>query len=251
MNYEMNYSGERPAQTGDYAPSQHYPPRSAADYRPRRGFAIPSIVKTAATFAVAGGLFFGMEAYGPPEWRPSRFTGTYDAAVHSAVKAAELQQQAKNDAWAASVKVAADQQVEQYKAVTQTVLANYSAAVDRAKIFAEATARIQAQFVAGRIAQAQASQSADQSVINLTRLWGRFANAIEPGAGDSALEYSKKLSGQLSDELTDAAANGQTISIEGWNTGLPSLQEQQALIASIKPMTIPPPPRFGDHAQAQ
>lgn len=250
MSYQMDYSGERPAQAGDNSPPPHYAHHHAAAYRPRRRFIIPSIVKTAATFAVAGGLFFGMEAYAPPEWRPSRFTGTYNASVHAAVKAAELQQQAKNDEWAASVKVAADQQVEQYKAVTQTVLTNYTAAVDRAKIFADATAKIQSQFVAGRIAQAQASQSTDQSVVNLTRLWGRFANALEPGAGDSALDYSKGLSEQLSSELTDAAANGQTISVEGWNTGLPSLQEQQALLTNIKPMVIPPPPRFGDDGMA-
>src|SRR3546814_11044120 len=64
--------------------------------------------------------------------------GTYDSRIAAAVKAAELQQQSRFDSWAANVKLAADQQSQQYTAVTDGVLTNYTASYDQAKIATQA-----------------------------------------------------------------------------------------------------------------
>lgn len=243
MSYSIDYSGERPEQTGDFqdglpaVASQH---GLAPRHRPR--FAIPAIIKTGTTFILAAGIFFAAERYGPVEVRPSTLVGTYNARLVEAEKAAELRQQAKYEAWASLVKISVEQQVEQYKALNQSSLVRYQAALERGKLLAQATTQIQGQYVAARIGQTQASQSGDQSIINLARIFGRVANVVQPGYGDHALEYSESLRTELSDQLTEAATNGVTISVEGWDTGLPSVEELQLQIQSLKPIEIPPPP---------
>ncbi len=236
MPYTMDYSGTEPEQR-NLAPREAQTVHAAPPYPTRRRFEVPSIVKTGATFAFAAGLFFSAEALAPPELRPSTWTGTYNARVEAAVKASELNQQAK---------LSVEQQAEQYKALNQGFLAEYQATLDRGKILATATAEIQKQYVGYRMAQTQATQSTDIAISNWTRLWGRFANAMEPGAGDSALAYSQRLGDELSGELTSAAKNGQTISVEGWDTGLASVADLRRQIANLKPITIPPPPRLGE-----
>lgn len=247
VSYSMDYSGDRPAQAGHL--QQSAPPdvtdRPQAPRR-RKRFVIPAILKTAATIAVTAVVFFGVERYGPIELRPSTNVGTYNARLVEAEKAAELRQQAKYEAWASQVKVSVEEQVEQYKAFNQGSLARYQAALERGKLLAQATTQIQSQYVAARISQAQVAQGGDQSVVNLARLYGRVMNGIQPGAGDSALGYSERLSTELSTELTDAATKGVTISVEGWDTGLPTVEELQLQIQSMKPIEIPPPPKMTD-----
>ena len=244
MSYTVDYSGEKAVQTGrphSDAPLGLSETGLAPSYR-RRGFAVPAIVNTVCTFAVAGVLFFGAEAYAPEQFRPSTATGTYAARVEAAVKAAELEQQTHYEEYIAEVRVSAEQQVERFRAQNQGFLAHYQASLDRGKILAEATARLQSQYVAARISQAQMSQSGDQSIINMTRMFGRLANGLEPGAGNGALSYADGLSNQLSRELTDAATSGVTISVEGWDTGLASTDELRRQFDSIPAIEIPPPP---------
>jgi hypothetical protein len=249
VSYSIDYSGERPAQTSgplSVAPLGLSQTPLAPPSR-RRRFALPAIMNTALTFGVAGALFFGAEAYAPDAFRPSTAVGTYDSRVTAAVKAAELEQQSKYEAWAAEVKISSEQQVESYRAIHQGMLADYQASLDRGKIFAEATARIQGQYVAARIAQTQMSQSSDQSVINMTRMFGRVMNGLEPGAGDGALRYAGSLSSELSGELEAAATRGVTISIEGWDSGLRSVEDLRRTLESVKPIAIPPPPKLEDN----
>lgn len=247
MSYSIDYSGDRPAQAGHLEQGAH---TAVSDQPlvPRRKprFAIPAIIKTVMTFVLAAAIFFAMERYAPVEFRPSTIVGTYNARLVEAEKAAELRQQAKYEAWASQVKVSVEEQVEQYKAFNQGTLARYQAALERGKLLAQATTQIQSQYVAARISQAQVAQGGDQSVVNLARLYGRVMNGLQPGAGDSALDYSERLSAELSTELTEAATKGVTISVEGWDTGLPTVEELQLQIQSMKPIEIPPPPPMSD-----
>ena len=100
MEYEDNGSGE---QVNGQMPVV-VRPRHVEVMEPREGFRIPSLLKTASAFALGLLALGGLEKYGPEEIRPSTIMGTYDARVTSAVKAAELNQQARFDAWAAEVK---------------------------------------------------------------------------------------------------------------------------------------------------
>jgi hypothetical protein len=220
--------------------------RGMVRYQPRRRFAMPDIAKTVSTFVLAGAVFFGTEALAPDWAKPSTLLGTYDARVSSAVKAAELTQQARYEAWAFEAKLSVDQQLEQYRAVNQAVLGHYQATYDRGRVFAEAAARIQSQYVAARMSQTQATQATDVAIVNWTRLFGRLADAVEPGAGAAALNYADGLSARMSDELTDAATRGVTIEVDGWDTGLASISELERQYASLKPIELPPPPPLGE-----
>lgn len=246
MSYTVDYAGDGPAQAGALAVPAASP--APVPYRAPRRFVVPGILKTGTTFLVAAAMFFGAESFAPDAFRPSTLMGTYEsrvnAEVQSAVKAAELEQQARYEVWAAEVKVSAEQQVEHYKALNQGILARYQAAYDRGRVWAEATARIQGQYVAARVGQVQATQGTDVAVINWARLFGRAANLIDPGAGDAALVYADNLTGQLSGELTDAVTRGQTISVEGWDTGLATVDDLKRELDSVPRITIPAPPRL-------
>lgn len=247
MTYRLDYDGSSAVQTagdwqGNSAPS--VPARE-----PRR-FRVPGIVRTGSTILTAGAVFFAAEAFLPSPWKPSDLVGSYESRVESmvreAAKKAELEQQARYEDWAAGVKVSVEQQVERYKAHNQAVFTWYQAAHERGKIWAEATARIQTQFVDYRMSQTRAQQGTDVAIVNYARLFGRVLNLVDPGSGDGALGYADILSAELSSELTAAAANGKTITVEGWDTGLMPVEALRAEMAALKPITIPPPPKLHD-----
>jgi hypothetical protein len=211
---------------------------------------IPSILKSAAVFAAGAVVLFTFETYAPEPYRISTLMGTYDARIAAAVKSAELQQQARFDAWAAQTKIAADQQAEQYRAVTQGVLANYTATYDRGKILTQAAMEVQGRYSATVIGEKTQEQGVDLGIINLVRGWGRFANAMEPGAGESALGYANDLGGSLRKEITDVARESAATPIAMWGTGIASPSEVAATLASIKPLQLPPPPTIGEKRPA-
>ena len=210
----------------------------------KRRFEMPSLLRTASTIAIVGALFFGAEAFLPVAAKPSSLVGTYDARLQAQVEAATNQEKAKYEGWAKQVELVNAQNTEKYRAATQGVLQHYTATYDRAKVFADATARIQSMYVQARIAQRQVQQSGDQSIISLTRMFGRLFNVVEAGAGDAALNYAEGLSRELQAELNYAAQNGQTISVEGWNTDLPDPAEVQRQLDALKPEPLPPLPEL-------
>src|SRR3546814_2697996 len=110
--------------------------------------------------------------------------GTYDARIAAAVKAAELQQQSRFDSWAANVTLAADQQSQQYKAVTEGVLTNYTASYDQAKIATQAAYEFQVRYASPIMGQKTQDQGADIGTINSMRVFGRIMNGLEAGAGE-------------------------------------------------------------------
>ena len=245
MSYTVDYSGDQPEQIvhngeGGSAPTIQYVEV------PRRGFAFPSILKTTAVFLAGAVALFTWETAAPEGYRVSTVMGTYDARIAAAVKAAELQQQGGFDAWAASMKLAADQQAEQYRAVTQGVLANYTASYDQAKIATQAAYEFQGRYASAIMGQKQAEQGTDIGIINAVRGFGRIMNGLQPGAGDGALGYANDLSGQLQDEVTDAARKGAGTPVVDWARGLATPDQVAAKLASIQPLRLPPPPRLGE-----
>lgn len=241
MPYTIQYDRPDDDPDGPFAPppsGRQPPPRET------RRFEIPSIFRTIGVLLVAAVAFFSAEAFLPFGAKPSSLVGTYDARLQAQVEAATNQQKARYEAWAKQVELVNAQNTEKYRAATQGVLQHYTATYDRAKVFADATARIQSMFVQARMNQRQSEQGTDISVINLTRFFGRIANFFEPGSGEGALEYANELSRQLQAELADAAQNGQTISVEGWNTDLPDPAEVQRQLEALKPEPLPPMPEL-------
>lgn len=248
MTYQINYTGDNADNGNAVIESGNVAPEIRYVEMPRRGFAVPSIVKTTAAFLIAGGLFFAAEAYAPPQYRPSTTTGTYDARVAAAVKASELQQQSKLELWATTAKLAIAQHEQQYKAATDGVLGNFSAAYEKNKIMTSAITQMQHSYLQQAMGQVIAQQQTDNSVVNLTRLWGRVANAFEEGAGDPALNYAENLGTELSNELLAATRAGVQVDLTDTENPLPTPEEVRAELAKIKPLELPPLPKFGAEA---
>jgi hypothetical protein len=90
-------------------------------------------------------------------------------------------------------------------------------------------------------------QSSDTSIITIAKLIGRGLNLIEPGSGDSALEYAEDINGGLVAGLTEAAQEGVRVDLTDWNFGLPPPAEVQAMVVSVRPVQIPKPPKLSRH----
>lgn len=103
-------------------------------------------------------------------------------------------------------------------------------------------------YVQQVMGQVIARQQTDNSVLNITRLWGRVANAFEEGAGDPALNYADNLSTELSNELLAATRAGVQVDLTDAENPLPTPEEVRAELAKIKPLELPPLPKFGAEA---
>ncbi|MEO6216671.1 MAG: hypothetical protein ABIO86_11615 [Sphingomonas sp.] len=248
MTYRIDYTGDGPGDGNAVVEAEYAKPEIRYVEVPRRGFVIPSIIKTSAAFLMAGGVFFAAEAYAPPQYRPSTIMGTYDARVTAAVKASELQQQSKLELWSANAKLAVAQHEQAYKAATDGVLGNFTAAYEQNKIVKSALMQMQNGYVQQVMGQVIARQQTDNTVINFTRLWGRVANAIEDGAGDPALNYADSLGSELADELLKATRAGVQVDLNDTENPLPTPAEVRAELSKIRPLELPPLPKFGEDA---
>jgi hypothetical protein len=246
--YSMNYDTDGAVQNN--APREPHNDNQRDDMRRPPGreirFRIPNILKTALIFIAGAIALISWEMAAPEGYRPSTFVGVYDARITAAVKASELQQQTAFDAWAAQVKLAADQQSEHYKATTQGVLANYAASYDQVKISTQAAYQFQAQYASTIMQQKVAQQGSDIGIINFMRGFGRIMNGLEPGAGDASLGYADELGGVLQQEVTDAAKQGTGTFVVDWAHGLPTPEQVAATLDNIKPLRLPPPPVIGE-----
>lgn len=249
QQYELTYSGDGQAAQANM-PAAAAPMGQPVYVQPARRSWLAGLL--GGTFGTAFGLvmattaFFAVEHNAPAEWKPSTLVGSYDARLTAAVKAAELQQQTRYDGWLKQVELVNAQNQEQYRSALAGLLGNYQAGYERARVFATATAEIQQQYVATRMSQARAMQNSDEGVVNLSRLLGRLGNLVSPGMGDPALDYADNLTGQLQSELDAAAANGQTLRVDGWDTHLPAPATVAAQVAAIHPQPLPVPPRLSD-----
>ncbi|KTR83767.1 hypothetical protein NS277_07315 [Novosphingobium barchaimii] len=249
MTYRIDYTGNASDNGHAVIEGRNGAPEIRYVDVPRRGFVVPSIVKTTTAFLMAGGVFFAAEAYAPPQYRPSTIMGTYDARVTAAVKASELQQQAKLELWSANAKLAVAQHEQAYRAATDGVLGNFTAAYERNKVVKSALMQMQNNYVQQVMGQVVARQQTDNTVINLSRLWGRFSNGfIEQGSGDSALAYADNLGAELSAELLAATRAGVQVQLSDDDKPLPTPEEVRADLAKVKPLELPPLPKFGTEA---
>jgi hypothetical protein len=244
VQYQIDYDddGARQTRSSENLPVQSRPRYVEAIDEPRRRFQIPSILKTASVFALGALALASAEKYAADAWRPSTIIGTYDARIASAVKAAELNQQARLDAWAAEARVASEQNAEAYRAAMTATNNNYQALYQRAQVYAQAATQMQGEYARMRMSQANAQSSSETGIINIVRLFGHGANALESGSGDGALAYSDAMSRDLSNRMTQAAMEGATINVTGWDTGIPSPESVRAELARYQPVPIPPPP---------
>lgn len=244
VQYQIEYDdgGSQQSQASQNLPVQSRPHYVEAIDEPRRRFQIPSILKTASVFALGAVALASAERYAPDTWRPSTVIGTYDARITSAVKAAELNQQARFDVWAAQVKIASDQNAEAYRAAMNASVANYQATYDRARIYAEAATRMQGQYAQMRMNLVNVQTGTENGIINMVKMFGYGMNALEAGSGDQALTYSENMSRDVSNRMTQAAMEGARIDVTGWDTNLPSPESVRAELRRYQPVPIPPPP---------
>ena len=245
VQYQIDYDddgGARQASAPEIMPVQSRPRYVEAIDDPRRRFQIPSILKTSLVFLLGALALASAEKYAPDTWRPSTIIGTYDARITSAVKAAELNQQARFDVWAAQVKIASDQNAEAYRAAMNASVANYQATYDRARIYADAATRMQGQYAQMRMNQVNAQTGAENGIINMVKMFGYGMNALESGSGDQALAYTETMSRDVSNRMTQAAMEGARIDVTGWDTNLPSPESVRAELRRYQPVPIPAPP---------
>lgn len=244
VQYQIDYEddGTRQLQPSENLPVQSRPRYVEVIDEKQSRFQIPSILKTASVFALGALALACAEKYSPDTWRPSTIIGTYDARIASAVKAAELNQQARFEAWAAQVKVASDQNAEAYRAAMTATNNNYEAVYARARIYAEASTRMQGQYAQMRMNQVNAQTGAENGIINMVKMIGYGMNALEAGSGDQALAYTEAMSRDVSNRMTQAAMEGARIDVTGWDTNLPSPETVRAELRRYQPVPIPPPP---------
>lgn len=245
MTYQIDYSGGEAKQVGGPpGPPAVLPPIQT--FHTERRPLIPGFVKTAATVAVAAAAFFAVETFAPSAYKPSTLVGSYDARIQAAVRAAELQQQTEYEAWLEQVRLVNAQNLESYRANNQAALGYYQASYDRARVYAEATARMQGDLANAQIRLSSQTRGGERSLVNLSRTFGQIVNVLSPGAGDGAIQYGDELASALSADLNQAALSGTTISVEGWNANLPSPQAVQEELSRIEPLPLPEMPRLSD-----
>ena len=246
--YNLDYGADGASQSGVVA----IPPQAAGQpfqiVMPPQKKRISAGAGMIAGVILSVGALYAVETFAPEALRGSTFVGSYGGRVEAEIKAHDLETQAKFLDWAEEVKVSVAQQQEQYRAAAQGMLTNYQAAYDRSRIYAQTTAQIQHEYVQQRTDIARQQQGTDNLIVNLARLYGHGANFVEPGAGNSALEFADQIGEQMQDEVTEAVRTGATISIEGWDTGLPPPSQVRADIDRMPPVKFPDLPKISRDA---
>lgn len=209
------------------------------DLSPRRRRGLHPVIASALGFMAAGGIFYGMQAFGPEGLRPSRFVGEYETEVQKARKAGELEAQIRYDAQLRGIEVqyqgqlneiqtAAVQLQERCRAGLQNFTNLYQAAYNRANTGFQMTAELQRQYVAARMQTAQGTLAGETSAANMATTFGYIAGFFDPELGRRSMEYAEAARQQALRRLDETARNGVTLSIEGWDTGLPDPATLQA-----------------------
>ena len=189
-------------------------------------------VVTGLAFASVTGLFYGGEALLPPSYKPSAFIGGYGKEIEKARKAGELDSQIRYESQLRGVEVqfqtklkgietAAIQLQEQCRAGFQNANNLYQAAYQRANIFAQATADIQKQYVASRYQLTQQTVGGEIGAANTATTFGYILNFFDPELGQKSMAFAEAARQQALQKLDDAAKGGMTVSVDGWNQGLP------------------------------
>jgi hypothetical protein len=132
----------------------------------------------------------------------------------------------------------------------QSIMQHYQAVYDRAKLMTEAANTYQGKLLDATITQTAGVQSSDIAVVSIATLVGRGFNLLEPGSGDSALEYAENINEGLQAGLTEAATKAVRVDMTGWNYGIPPPSEIRAQLASVPKVKLPKPPSLALHYQS-
>lgn len=197
---------------------------------------------------LAGCALFGAETLAPADYKPSAIMGGYQGRLAAEVRARELETQARYDAWIQQAQVSIAQQQAGYQGQVQAIIANYQAAYDRARVFSDATARIQQDYVHLTMAQKQQQQAGSTMVVSWAQMLADILRPIDAAVSDMVDSYADDVSARLRGKLDASIEKGITIDVAGWNTGLPSPDQVRAEIGGIKPIVIPPPPHISRDA---
>lgn len=207
-------------------------------------------VTAAAGFAAAAVLLYGAERLAPDEYKPSQFSGAYESEIQEARKSGELTAQIGYEAQLRNVELQHQAQLKQIETTAvqwqeqhRTVLTgwadNYRTAYQRANIYAQGQVDIQKQYVAARMALTQSTLGGEIGVANTVSMLGLYGGLFSPEFGQSAMNYAEQVRGQALRRLDDAARSGVTVTVEGWNTGLPDPDEFTRQIYALPPLQLP------------
>ena len=134
----------------------------------------------------------------------------------------------------------------------QGVITNYQAAYERARVFSEATARIQQDYVHQTMVQRQQQQQGSTTVVSWAQMLADVVRPFDPYTSDRIDSYADDVSSRLRGKLDASVQQGITIDVTGWNTGLPTPEAVRADLSAITPIVIPPPPHISrDNPQGQ
>ena len=244
---KISYEENGTAQQDVLPPVPVYQPLPpVAPPRPRK--LVSAGMNMMAGVLLTGCVLFGTETLAPADYKPSAIMGGYQGRLAVEVRARELETQAKYDAWVQQAQVSIAQQQASYQGQVQAVLGNYQAAYDRARVFSEATARIQQDYVHLTVAQKQQQQAGSSAVVSFTQMLADVLRPFDADASGKIEAYSEDVSNRLRGKLDASIRQGMTIDVAGWDTGLPSPVVVQAQLATIRPIVIPPPPHISRDA---
>ena len=238
---------------GEGTPRQDYDPAflPVPMYQPQPPVAPPAPKpRMSAGMGMIGGVLlsaaalFGAETLTPFAYKPSTVMGDYHGNMAAQTRAQELEVQAMYDEWVQKAQISVIQQQEDFRTQLNAVLANYQAAYDRARIFSDATAKMQQDYMHQVMVQKREQQTGSSSVINLAQVLADVLRPFSPELSDQFDTYADDTAARLRAKLDDAVQNGVTIEVEGWDTNLPSPETVRAELGKVKPIIIPSPPRI-------
>lgn len=198
--------------------------------RPRRRLH-PMLVAVFA-FGLAACAFYGVEAYAPREYRPSFFIGGYQEEITEAAKSGELAAQIRYDAALRTVELVYQDRLTriqtaaaQWQEHCRAGLANfnnlYQAIYGRANIYVQATAQLQQAYQAMRQQIVAGTLGAESAATNMATMLGLLGGLVDPQFGRQALQFAEATRRQLLSRFDREARGGITISVQGWDSGLP------------------------------
>lgn len=205
-------------------------------------------------FGAATGFFYGTEALAPSAFKPSTIIGGYGHEIAKAHKSGELEAQVRYDAQLRGIEIqfqtqlkqaetAAAQWQEQYRTEMAGVMEDYRGAWSRANIFAQATADLQKQYAQYRLSVTQGSLGGEMGVANMATMLGALGGLLDPSLERDAFAYADRMRGRALSKLDEAARSGITVSVVGWNEGLPDPDALAARIERLPPLQFPQAPR--------
>jgi hypothetical protein len=227
--------------------------------RPRRR--MHPMLAAGLAFGFAAVVFYGGEAFLPREYRPSTFIGGYQTEITEAAKAGELAAQIRYDAQLRGIELqyqdglsriqtAANQWQEQCRAGLANVNNLYQAIYNRANMYVQATAQLQQAYQSARQAIVSGTLGGDVALMNMLSVTSQIVAMFDPAAARQMMQAANGMRRDILGVFDREARNGITISVRGWDSGLPRPDALPPMIrcdvptyatgVSSNPITVPP-----------